>query len=131
MTLAGGGNQKADINVTPLIDVLLVMLIIFMVVAPVTPVGLKTVVPEQARVDPPPGPAPEIVLSVAADGSLSLNQEPMEEAALGPRLRAIFASRVNSTVFVRGDKSLEFRKVAHAIDLCNAAGIRRVALMTL
>ena len=133
MSVGGGGAQKADINVTPLIDVLLVLLIIFMVITPLTPHGLDTLAPQPPPKNaPPPDPSQDrtVVIVIDKDGSMKLNQDPIQVANLGSRLEEIFKTRAERVVFVKGDKDLDFRTVAQAIDIAKGAGIDKVGLMT-
>jgi biopolymer transport protein TolR len=120
---------NAEINVTPLIDVLLVLIIIFMVVLPQHPVGLPAVAPQPASADAAPAES-EIVVSVNRDRSILINQEPVEISKLPERLLAIFARRAGSVIFVRGHNDLEFKDIAQIIDLARGAGIVQVGLMT-
>jgi len=134
MAMAVGGpgsGPKCDMNVTPFIDVLLVLLIIFMVIAPVTPKGLEAMVPQPA----PPGAKDEanqrtVVVSINRDKSLLINQEPIAESALQARLEDIFKTRAERLIFVKGDPDLEYAPVAHVIDIAHGAGIDKVGLMT-
>ncbi len=135
MSMAVGGpagGPKADINMTPMIDVLLVLIIIFMVITPLTPKGLEALVPQP----PPPNQQQQpsdqrtIVIVVNRDKSMMINQEPTDEAKLGPRLEEIFKTRAERVVFVKGDPDLEFQTVAKAIDIAHGAGIDKVGLMT-
>jgi len=126
----GGGKTKAEINMTPMIDVLLVLIIIFMVITPTVSVGLDTQVPQPSvAADAEPARPTEIVVSILADGSIRLNQEPVERANLEGRLTALFARSGDTPVFIRGDKSLEYRSVAEVIDTAKRAGVHRIALM--
>ena len=121
---------KAEINVTPLIDVLLVLIIIFMVVLPEHSVGLPAVVPQPA----PDGAVLEkdrdIVVSVNQDRSISVNQQPVAIERLQERLRAIFASRATRVIFVRGYRDLDFQEIARVIDIAKGADVFQVGLMT-
>jgi biopolymer transport protein TolR len=122
---------KAQINMTPMIDILLVLIIIFMVITPLTPTGLRTLVPQPA----PPGveaaaPASEIVITVCADGSVRLNQEPVPAGELRDRLIRLFRTATDHAIFIRGEKNLEFHSVAEVIDIAGGVGLTRVALMT-
>jgi biopolymer transport protein ExbD len=127
-----GGGPKADINMTPMIDVLLVLIIIFMVITPLTPKGLEALVPQPA----PPGVQSKasdqrtVVIVINKDKSMLINTEPTDEARLGGRLEEIFKTRAERVVFVKGDADLEFQTVAKAIDIAHGAGIDKVGLMT-
>jgi biopolymer transport protein TolR len=126
-----GGNQKAQINVTPMIDVLLVLIIIFLVITPQSEVGLKALVPQPAPADAQPQPpSHDIVITVRSDRSVQLNQEPVELAKLQERLARLFRNAADHVVFIRGDRNLDFRQVAEVIDIARGAGLTRIALTT-
>ena len=135
MSMAVGGpagGPKSDINMTPMIDVLLVLIIIFMVITPLTPKGLEALVPQP----PPPGahvdPSDQrtVVISIDGDHHMKINEEATDETRLGPRLEEIFKTRAERVVFVNGDPTLEFRWVATAIDIAHGAQIDKVGLIT-
>jgi biopolymer transport protein ExbD len=132
MSVGGSGGPKADINMTPMIDVLLVLIIIFMVITPLTPKGLEALVPQP----PPPGQPPSqsdqrtVVIVIDKDHHMMINTEETDEARLGGRLAEIFKTRAERVVFVKGDPNLEYQWVAKAIDIAHGAGIDKVGLMT-
>jgi biopolymer transport protein ExbD len=121
---------KSDINITPLIDVLLVLLVIFMVITPVNSTGLGTNVPQPASDATRIAPNEPIVLSIDRDSRISINREAIDSTMLSARLREIMQSRADRTMFVQGDSNLDFNEVAHVIDVAKGAGAERIGLMT-
>src|SRR5471030_2841638 len=131
MSMGSSGGPKGDINMTPMIDILLVLLIIFMAISPVKPKGLEALAPQP----PPPNSPPQdndrtVVIQIDKDHHWKINQEDIAEDKLEDRLIDIFKTRQERVVFVKGDPDLEFQWVAKAIDHAHGAGIDKVGLMT-
>ena len=136
MAMSGhpSGGPKSDINITPYIDILLVLLIIFMVIQPTSQYDLRARVHEQ-----PPEDLPEnvviksdaIVVSVSLDGEISINQNPVTLNQLGTRLFDIYSARANKNLFVQAHDELPFGTVIRVIDLAKGAGVGDIGLMPL
>lgn len=134
MQVGGGkGGAMADMNVVPLIDILLVLLIIFMVITPTTPMGLDALVPQPTPPNQQANPELQqktIVVQVMTGDKLKINQEDATWEGLGPRLETIFKERADKVAFVKGDETVVFAEVARAIDIMRRSGIDKVGLIT-
>jgi biopolymer transport protein ExbD len=135
--MAGGGPSGPQINVTPLIDVLLTLIIMFMLVVSMDPeYGEKAQIPQpNASHADTPAQARTIVIQVVWTGSdhapaVKINEEDVTWEGLEDRLTRIYLTRVEKVAFVRGDADIDFQYVADVIDLAHHAGVQRVGLMT-
>jgi biopolymer transport protein TolR len=139
MSMAMGsakGGQSCEMNVTPLIDVLLVLLIIFMVITPVIPKGLDALVPQPPPKDQQaPPPDRTIVVQVIDKGpgqepGVKINQDDVTWDTLQGKLTDIFKTRAEKVMFVKGDDNIPFADVANVIDIAHASGVDKVGLIT-
>jgi biopolymer transport protein TolR len=118
----------SDINVTPLVDVMLVLLIIFMVTAPLLTVGVPVDLPKtQAEVISDPDEP--LVITVNAEGRLFLQETELDVASLAPRLLAITQNKLDSRIFVRGDRTIQYGRVMEVMGALTSAGFTQVALI--
>lgn len=131
----GTGHAVSEINVTPLIDVLLVLLIIFMVIVPTTPKGLDTLIPQPPKNKTQSEPdARTIVVQVISNGAgeptYKINETQFPKNQIEPQLAQIFSTRNEKVMFVKGDKDLDFQKVAEVIDMGHQADVDNIGLIT-
>ena len=135
MTMSNGnsGSMASEINVTPMIDVLLVLLIVFMVIVPAIPKGETVQAPKPQLNREQPNPETVVLEMLKGNGgdlTYSINQQFVAKKDLSSRLASIYANRAERVLFLKGDDRLSFTEVADVIDISHAAGIDRVGLMT-
>jgi biopolymer transport protein TolR len=132
MDVGSSSGSMASPNIVPLIDILLVLIIIFMVITPLTPKGMDTLVPQ-------PSPNQQqnqelenktVVVQILKGDKLKINNEDATWDSLGPRIEQIFKDRAEKVAFVKGDNDVLFMSVARAIDIMRGAGIDKVGLIT-
>ena len=131
MSTGGGGGVKAEPNVTPMIDVMLVLLIIFMIVTPLINAGFQAQPPQGVNLSSHPEDPNDQVLGIDANGQYYLNKRAIPNDQLPERLKAIFDARTEDKIlYLKADKDLEYSKVLDAIDIASQAGVRVVGEIT-
>jgi biopolymer transport protein ExbD len=131
MSMGGGAAVKAEPNVTPMIDVMLVLLIIFMIVIPAINAGFNAQPPQGVNLKPHPEEDQDQVLGIDAIGQYYLNKKAIKNETLANELKRIFDARtVDKILYVKADKNLEYTKVIDALDIAAAAGVRVTGLIT-
>ena len=122
------GGPTSDMNVTPLIDVLLVLLIIFMMVIPMSRKAIDLQLPDPTPDNTPSGPPPsQIVLEVLPGNVFKINSQPVSKADLGRRLKEIYDPRPDKIIFVKGDPAVKYSDVISAMDVARGAGVKIIA----
>jgi biopolymer transport protein ExbD len=130
MSAGGGTSVKAEPNVTPLIDVMLVLLIIFMIVTPLINAGFNAQPPTGINLKAHPEEPGDQVLGIDAEGQYYLNKRPIANAALPDSLKAIYANTEDHVLYLKADKDLKYAKVLEAIDIAAQNGVRVVGAIT-
>jgi biopolymer transport protein ExbD len=131
MDLGGAkGGVKSDINVTPLVDVMLVLLIIMMIVTPMLQQGVAVILPNASNTVPKPDTQDSVTVAVGRDGSIYLNAKPTNEAELPTKLNELLENKTQKIVFLRADQEAKYGAVMAAMDGLRAAQIEDIALIT-
>jgi biopolymer transport protein TolR len=127
----GTTSVKSDINVTPMIDVMLVLLIIFMIVTPLIAAGFKATLPKGKNLDPRPEGDNEIVLGIDQAGRYFLNGRPLPNGTLEDQLRSLYAARTEDKIlYFKADNQLKYGKIQEAVETARRAGVRVMAAIT-
>lgn len=128
---AGKGRVNADINVTPMIDVMLVLLIIFMIVTPLIAAGFQAKMPVGNHLDPDAEKEGEVILGIDMHGGFFLNGQPISREILEPQLAAIFAARTEDKVlYFKADVNVKYAKIQEAVEMARRSGVRVLAAVT-
>jgi biopolymer transport protein ExbD len=123
------GGYKSDINITPLVDIVLVLLIIFMVITPLLQMGYDVKVPPKATVENPPPAMDQLIVSLTPQGRMYLNKEQLDAQSLSLRLSEILKNRRDKTVFFSADDAVTYGDVARVMDLVRTAGAKNIGIV--
>jgi biopolymer transport protein TolR len=124
MATAGGGGMNSDINITPFIDVLLVLLVIFMITQPMLRKVLEIQVPKEEQSQATTQPSTNIVIEIKPDGSLAINTQPVDRASLNARFHEIYDVRPDKLLFIKVDNARPYKDVIDVIDIARGAGVK-------
>ena len=131
MSLGNKGGSMASINITPYIDILLVLLIIFMVITPIAQLDLEVKVPQASDDTTPAPPDPNvIVVSISETAQIAINSDPYTLGDLGGALQKIYSERSNKSMFISGSPKLTYGDVVRVIDIAKGAGVGDIGLIT-
>ena len=124
MAVGGGGGMNSDINITPFIDVLLVLLVIFMITQPMLRKVLEIQVPKEEQSQATTTPSTNIVIEIKADGSLAINTQPVERTNLNARFHEIYDVRPDKLLFLKVANNRAYKEVVDIIDIARGAGVK-------
>jgi biopolymer transport protein TolR len=124
-----GGGYKSDINITPLVDIVLVLLIIFMVITPLLQMGYDVKVPPKATVENPPPAMDQLIVSLTLQNRIYLNKEPLDAQSLALRLGEILKNRRDKTVFFSADDGAVYGEVVKVMDIVRNAGANNIGIV--
>jgi biopolymer transport protein TolR len=130
MKVGGGKGSMSDINITPYIDILLVLLIIFMVITPVSQLDLDVKVPQKSESEEKVAATNVIVVSLGESGQVAINNEPVSLVNLGKELQRIYSERSNKNMFVSASAKVIYGDVVKIIDIAKGAGVGDIGLIT-
>ncbi|HKA36147.1 MAG TPA: biopolymer transporter ExbD [Thermoanaerobaculia bacterium] len=131
MSMAAGGttDYKSDINITPLVDIVLVLLIIFMVITPLLQMGYDVKVPPKATVDQPQSLVDQVIVSLTPSNQIFLNKQQVNPQQLASQVEDILKNRRDKTVFFSGDDGSNYGEVIKVMDICRNAGAKNIGIV--